>query len=380
MFISTLALSPAASSSAQTAISTNQWVLPADESMESIALVMAEQLLVEGRTFDDSFWIVAGQAELNGKFGNDVWLLSTIAHLNGGFADHARIMAQTITVNGTVSNGLWAVGGSIMTTTNSSLHGKQLLVSDNLALNGHIEGDVYARARQVTIGGTIVGNIMVHGDDIVIRPGTTVIGDLVYSTTNQSIVLDSNSHVSGTLRHHREPADSFNIPPSWIAALQVFWFCAALLVGIPFVILFPNLTGQSVRHLRLVLWKCGLIGIAVMFGMPFMIVVAMFTVIGIPMAMVLGATYGLALYFGKFTAALAIGTAILGRRGQISLAGALVSLVCGLFLFYSMALLPYVGSTLQTAATAFGTGSIILTIASSRGRIKEESEKPTTSP
>jgi len=375
-----LALPAALAANAQITAATNLWVLPADQTLESVSLVVSEQLLVEGQTFDDTFWVVGGDADLKGKFGNDVWLLATIARLNGGFADHARVLAQTVHVDGIISNGLWAAGGSIITTTNSILYGRQLLISDSLTLNGHIEGDVYARAHRVTIGGTIVGDIRLYGDDIVIRPGTTVIGDLVYVTTNQSIVLDANSHVSGTLLHMEEPAISLMISPKWIALLQVFWFSAALLVGIPFILLFPNLTGQSVRHLRLGLWKCGLIGIATMFGLPFMIMVAIITVIGIPFGFVLGAAYGLLLYLGKFTAALAIGTAVLGRRGQISLSGALLSLVCGLFLFYSMSLLPFVGASLQTAATAFGAGSLILTMAMSRGRIKEESEKTSTSP
>jgi len=379
LIITSLILPAVSTAFAQLSTSTNQWILPADETLESVSLVVAEHAQVEGQTFDDSFWVIGGETDLNGKFGNDVWLLTTIARLNGSFADHARVLAQTINVDGIISNGLWAAGGSIITTTNSILYGRQLLMSDNLALNGHIEGDVYARAHRVTIGGTIVGNIKLYGDDIVVRPGTTVIGDLVYVTTNQSIVLDANSHVSGNLLHVEEPDVSMMISPKWIALFQLFLFSAALLVGIPFILLFPNLTGQSVRHLRLGMWKCGLIGIAVMFGMPFMILVASVTIIGIPLALVLGASYGLIIYVGKFSAALAIGTALLGRRGQISLSGALLSLVCGLFLFYSMSLLPYVGASLQTAATAFGAGSLILTIATSRGQIKEESEKTSTS-
>lgn len=380
LLIAALAVPAARNASAQITAATNQWVLPADQSLDSVSLVVAEQALVEGQTFDDTFWVIGEEADLNGKFGNDVWLLTTAARLSGSFADHARVLAQSIQVDGIISNGLWAAGGSIITTTNSILYGRQLLVSDSLTLNGHIEGDVYARAHRVTLGGTIVGDIKLYGDDIVIRPGTTVIGDLVYVTTNQSIVLDANSHVSGTLLHLEEPVISMMISPKWIALLQLFWFSAALLVGIPFILLFPNLTGQSVRHLRLAMWKCGLIGIASMFGLPLMIMVAMITVIGIPFGLVLGAAYGLLIYLGKFSAALAMGTALLGRRGQISLSGALLSLVCGLFLFYSMALLPYVGASLQTAATAFGAGSLILTMATSRGRIKEESEEPSTSP
>jgi len=379
LLIAALVISAARNASAQITAATNQWVLPADQSLDSVSLVVAEQALVEGQTFDDTFWVIGEEADLNGKFGNDVWLLTTAARISGSFADHARVLAQSIHVDGIISNGLWAAGGSIITTTNSILYGRQLLVSDSLTLNGHIEGDVYARAHRVTLGGTIVGDIKLYGDDIVIRPGTTVIGDLVYVTTNQSIVLDANSHVSGTLLHLEEPVISMMISPKWIALLQLFWFSAALLVGIPFILLFPNLTGQSVRHLRLAMWKCGLIGIATMFGLPIMIMVAMITVIGIPLGLVLGAAYGLLIYLGKFSAALAMGTALLGRRGQISLSGALLSLVCGLFLFYSMALLPYVGASLQTAATAIGAGSLILTMATSRGRIKEESEEPSTS-
>lgn len=352
-------------------ISTNAWTLESVDTIESVSFVLAQDITVNGRTLDDSFWLAQDTVELNGKFGNDVWVLGMNAKLNGAFADHARVAAQSVTVNGIVSNGLWAVAATISASTNTHLYGDQFLYSDQLSLLGHIEGNVFAKARVITLGGTIIGDVRLVGDDIVIRPGTTILGNLHYITTNQSIVLDSNSQVSGDLYHMPAPAASMGAASSPRAAwlLTLYFFGAAILVGIPMMILFPNYTGLAVRCLRVSLWKCGLAGIAATFGAPFIIVAIAVTVIGLPLAAVIAALYGLVMYLGKFAVALAIGSTLLHKRGQISLSGALLSLVTGLFLYYSLAFIPYVGSSLQATATAFGTGALMVAALTGRGRI-----------
>ncbi|HMO05900.1 MAG TPA: polymer-forming cytoskeletal protein [Kiritimatiellia bacterium] len=350
------------------ATSTNQWELGPMDTIDSVAFVIAPDIAVRGRTHDDSFWLAQGRALLDGDFGNDAWALAMTAHLGGTFRDHARVAAQTITVDGVVSNGLWALGGSVAVATNAHLGGAQFIVADQVSLLGHIEGPVYARGRSVTLGGTIIGSVHLIGDDIVIRPGTTIIGDLHYITTNRSIVLDANSQVSGNLRHLPAPPVSARDPATELV-FATFFFVAALLVGIPWILAFPNLTGHAVRNLRFSLWRCGLLGIALLFGAPMLLLAIALTVLGLPLAAVLASFYGLVIYLGKFFTALAIGSALLQKRGQISLAGALLSLVTGLFLYYSMAFIPVIGASLQATATAFGAGALVLAVWSGRGRV-----------
>jgi len=355
------------------ATSTNVWELGPMDTIDSVAFVIAPDIAVQGRTHDDSFWLAQGRASLDGDFGNDAWALAMTAHLGGTFRDHARIVAQAITVNGVVSNGLWALGGSVAVATNAHLGGTQFIVADQVSLLGHIEGPVYARGRSITLGGTIIGSVHLVGDDIVIRPGTPIIGDLHYITTNRSIVLDANSQVSGSLRHLPAPPIGARNPQAELV-FATYFLVAALLVGIPWILAFPNLTGRAVRNLRFTLWRCGLIGIALLFGAPMLLLAIALTVLGLPFAAVLAAFYGIVLYLGKFFTALAIGSALLQKRGQISLSGALLSLVTGLFLYYSVAFIPVVGASLQATMTAFGAGALVLAVWSGRGRVGAKPE------
>ncbi|HMP97200.1 MAG TPA: polymer-forming cytoskeletal protein [Kiritimatiellia bacterium] len=361
---------------------TNHWVLEPEAVLERLSFVAAPTITADGAARDDSFWMASDEIALGGKFDNDVWAFASTVRLSGVFADHARVIARTVHLDGIVSNGLWAAGLSVATTTNSQLRGTQLIAGDTLTLLGHIDGDVFARGRQVTLGGEINGDVLVSGQDIIVRPGTIIRGDFRYITTNQTLVLDANSRVEGTMRRMEPPAAStdFTWSPGTSIWLEIYWFAASLLVGALFMLLFPGITGRSVQSLRGSMVKCGLIGLASVFGLPFVLFLIVFTVVGIPLALVLGASYGLLLYLGKIPLALALGSALLQRRGAISLTTALVALVVGLFLFYGMSLVPYLGSSLQTAATAFGTGSLILGLAAGRGRVgivaTEKTEQP----
>lgn len=354
------------------AIGTNIWVFGAEEYTESVSFIMADGIEADGRAYDDVFWM-AGQARVDGRFDNDVWLLASQASLGGQYEDHLRVLGQKVEVSGNVSNGFWAVGGSITATTNSVLNGDHLFLGNNLTLLGNIEGNVHARAQRITLGGTMVGNITVYGDEIMVRPGTTIVGNFVYVTTNQTIVLDSESNVTGIMKHIDAEVATSLFAPKWNLMFELYLLGAAILVGFPFIMLFPGPTGSAIRALRVNLIRCGMVGLLFIILVPILILLAAMSVLGLPLALVLGATYGLILYLGKFSVALAVGSSILGRRGQISTTGALLSLVVGLFVFYSIAVIPFVGGSLQIVAIAFGTGSLALTIFAKRGRVKQSS-------
>lgn len=355
-------------------VTTNAWSLPDGESIERLSFVIAPEIAMAGEARNDSFWISQGPLQLDGRFGNDVWAIADAAHLNGLFSDHARIIARSINVQGVISNGLWALAMSISSSTNSSLTGDNLIVADTLSLLGRIDGNLYARARQITLGGLITGDVFLTGDDIIIRPGTTIAGRLRYATTGEPVALDASSKVEGGLSRIELP-DNGVAPASLSLLTLLFWFTAALLTGIPVMLIFPRFTGNAVQSLRANLIKCGLAGLVGLILIPMVTAFIFVTIVGIPLALVMAAGYGIILYLGKFPVALAIGTALLQRRGQLSLSLALVALVIGLFLFYALSLVPVLGSSLQAAATAFGTGSILVALAASRGHVRNQQQE-----
>ncbi len=344
-------------------LTTNQWAMAEGDIMEHIAAIAAPRIAMDGRARDDSFWFGTEEVRLSGWFENDAWVLSPVARLQGSFSDHARVLAQTITVDGQVSNGLWAVGLSIGTTTNSMLIGDHFLLADTLSLLGNVEGNIWARSRRITLGGTIHGNVRLYGDDIVIRPGTIILGNLTYTTTNRPIVLDNRTKVSGELKRV-DPAGIRGdaLMSGGTMAFQLFWFAGALLTGCILLALFPAYFGRVATNLNGNLWRCGLAGVGFVFTTPFVAAAFVFILVGIPFALVLGASYGIILYLGKIPVALAIGSAILRRSGSLNFSRAVLGLVIGLILYYSLSLIPLLGESLQMAATAFGAGSLILSL------------------
>lgn len=351
--------------------STNTWRLEATDWLERATFVIAPGVEVAGGAKNDSFWI-AETIQLDGIFRNDAWAIGAETRLNGTFDDHARVAARSLHVNATISNGLWAAAGSIATTTNSSLGGDNYLFANNLSLLGNIDGNLHARGNQITLGGTITGDVHLYGNDIVIRPGTIINGSVHYESAGEPIIVGSASKVSGEVKRMSPPSGE-DETSSWQFTFSLFsglfWFAAALIVGIPFMLIFPRFTGKAVQGLRASTVKCGLVGLAALILTPIFLFLLFFTIVGIPMVFVTAAGYGLLLYLGKFPVALAVGSALLMRRGQISFSLALLALVIGLAVFYSMALVPFVGGSLQTAASAFGAGSILIALVAGRGRV-----------
>ncbi len=357
-------------------VSSNTWAMAEYATVDRATFVFAPGIDMQGEALDDTFWFGADLVTLAGRYRNDVWAFGEKAELKGVFDDHARVIARSLFIDGTISNGLWALAASVSTTTNSMLHGDQYILGETLSLLGHIEGNLYARGNQITLGGKITGDVLLYGDDIVIRPGTTVIGSLRYVTAGQPIVLDANSQVAGELEQvtgtDGEVAAATDLAGQIGLYSRLYWLGAALVVGIPFMLIFPRFTGQAVQGLRGRMTKCGLIGLAALIITPFVLIFVFFTIIGIPLVFLAGVSYWLLIYLGKIPVALAVGSMILQRRGEISLPMAVLALVIGLFLFYGVALVPVIGGSLQLAATAFGVGSLLHALSAGRGRIRNK--------
>lgn len=359
-------------------VATNTWTLGTDETIERILFVTAPAIHASGEAKNDTFWLSQADITLDGQFNNDVWAFGDTIRLGGHFADHVRAVGRSLVVHGRISNGLWAAATSISTTTNAWLGGDHFITADTVSLLGTIDGNLVARGRQITLGGHINGEVYLYGDDIVVRPGTTVSGSLNYITIGQPVVLDATSHVEGKLRKIDPPTgETFGTGLNFY--WQLYWFIAALLTGLPFVLIFPRFTGLAVQQLRGNLLKSGMVGLAALLLGPVLIIMTFVTIIGIPFSFVLGSGFGLFLYLGKFPVALAIGTALLQHHKQVSLPSALLALVIGLVVVYGLAMIPYAGSSLQTAASAIGFGSLLLTLAAGRGGAQDSQQKSQTS-
>ena len=315
--------------------------------------------LPAGKTLaEETLWIAYG-LDIQGKAARDLWLLATTAvQFDGETGGDLRLLAGSSAVlNGEARQNLLAYARGLQLTTNSVVRGQAALFGSSVICEGVVEGDAWIVADSVTLGGRWAGNVRVRANEIRIAPGTTIAGNLVY-TSSKTLVYDSSVAIAGTVTQKNDllPQPTF----AGRVVLHGYLFLAALLVGMPFVGIFPMLAGGAVRKLRTSPWRVLFAGaITILFG-PFLIAFAFMTVIGIPLALLLGALYAALAYLSHIVIALWLGHMLLRASGPQTFARVLSTLTVGLFLLYFSAAIPGVVSFMALPVLLLGTGALVL--------------------
>lgn len=323
---------------------TNALVLAADESLPDETGMLGQELDIRGRA------------------DHDLWLAANSVRFVGDCAGDLRLLARSAVLSGTAQQNLLAYAAGLQMATNAVIHGQVALFGNHVICEGQIDGDAWIVAQSATLGGQWGGTVRVQADEIRVAPNTVIAGDLVYAAP-KAPVLDSSVSIGGTVRPRTsllpDVVGSSGTTLRNRLGLHGFLFLAALLVGMPFVGLFPLLAGSAVRNLQASPWRTLVAGlITVMMG-PFLIGFALMTVVGIPLALVLGAAYILLTYLSHIVIALWIGHRLVRTPGPQSFGQVLLALAAGLFILYFATALPGVASFIALPIVVLGAGALV---------------------
>jgi len=327
---------------------TNTVVLPADATFAEETLCMGYRIQIQGTAEKDLGLAGVSLVEFDGVSKGDL-----------------RIMAGSAILDGQAKQNLMAYASGLQLTSNSVVQGEAALFGNNVICEGRVDGPALIFAQSLTLGGHWGGNVRIHAQKIRIVPGTTIAGDLIY-TAPKPLIVDSSVEIGGALTEQKvmTPAsEAFSLAAfRQRAEFLGYLFMAALLAGMPFIGFFPAFAGRAVRHLSTSPWRVLLAGVVTVVPIPFAIGFIFFTVIGIPLAILMSTLYLSLTYLSHIIIALWIGHKLLRAQGPQSFSKVLAALATGLFILYAAAAIPGVAGLLAMPIVILGTGSLALAL------------------
>ncbi|MBT8043113.1 MAG: polymer-forming cytoskeletal protein, partial [Pontiella sp.] len=323
----------------------------------------------------DEQWVLTGLAETEGIFKNDLHILSgNPLHLNGTFEGNisgmastdanlagtclrnVRLSGKTVKIDGSVGGNVMALAETIIIGTNAVIEGNVRLFGTSIIQEGTIRGNAHlSSARIVTLGGAIGGNVKVVAPDILIPRDTTIGGNLSYTANKE--LFPPEGAVAGTLA--RVVPEAQPLFSTARLTTKAMWFMAAFLAGVPFIALFPMTTAMAGQLVRKAPWKCLLVGFLASGALPVFGIMCVSSIIGVPLGVLILASWGLMFYLSRIIMGLVIGTLIL-RRGGTSIARVLLAMAIGLAGIYLTTVIPSIGVPVQMMVLWLGMGSFIL--------------------
>jgi hypothetical protein len=234
------------------------------------------------------------------------------------------------------------------------------------SVDGTVNGSLTAFDAPVTISGRVNGDVMVFNGRVELRSGANVTGDVV---SQNDPVVASGATIGGTSKRLQTNTNWEGF--GWAGKLA-WWLAVSvstLVVGLVLVWLVGRGAARILEAGRTRVGPSIGLGLLLFFGLPVLAVIALVTVVGIPLGLGLLAALLLIYALGYSASGWILGRSILRRPSSWFLA-----FLAGWAILRVVALVPILGGLVWFAAVVFGLGALAVAIWRAR------SANPATAP
>ncbi|MEK7164777.1 MAG: polymer-forming cytoskeletal protein [Patescibacteria group bacterium] len=266
-----------------------------------------------------------------------------------------------IIVNAPVAGDIRVAGGQV--TINSKVGGNVTVAGGQVSFGpmSEVAGSVGAWAGQVRMAGTVNGDVYVQtgkGVDLQIDPNAVIGGTLTYKATDKNEALLAGTTAKEVIFQERpRRANDFAGVGYFFHLISLF---GLLVVGLVLVSIAPKALRRSIEeslnHAKQNIWW----GLLALFAVPVGVIFLLFTLIGIPLALILLAGYLMVIYLATVFSGLVVGDYIFRyfKKGSHTVSLFWVMMM-GVLVLWLLGRIPFVGGIVMFIATVWGMGMMI---------------------
>jgi cytoskeletal protein CcmA (bactofilin family) len=235
---------------------------------------------------------------------------------------------------------------------------KDVFVADgDVTVRGTVDGDVVVADGDVTLRGNVTGNVVTFAGTATLGRRAHVDGDVLYGDKKPKVA--PGAQVGGKIKKVKGE----DISGGALALQFGIWLAvtiSVLILGLILLALFPKAADAVARTAKARTGRAMLIGLLTFFLIPIAGIIALITIVGLP----LGAGLLLAmlpLYGLAYTASAFVVGRLVSKQGA-----RIVAFIVGLAILRVLALVPFLGGLVWFLATILGLGALL--VAAQRAR------------
>lgn len=345
-----------------TGAKTGNSIYVAKDEIVSGNLYAAGQTITVDGTISGDLIAAAQNINVNGRIEGDIIAAAQNITINGEVGGDVRIAGNSLTINGAIARNVNAFGANIIFGANSRIGWDVYLASATTEIRGTIDGGLSGRAGQALIIGKIGKNInlkLTGGNSdqkLTVAPEAIINGDIIYTSKNTAKISEKAS-IAGKVEQKTLQTKETNWFWLWLWN-KLFVIFSALVVGLVLIFLGKNITPKILAKIKEKPLKMLAPGLIIMFVLPPIALVLTFTLIGIPLALIIGAWWFAAIYVAKIITAILVGQIIIKKLIKKENPNLLWSLVLGVIICWLLFSIPFVGWILGLIAIWLGLGGI----------------------
>jgi hypothetical protein len=308
--------------------------------------------------------LAGGQVATDGEISGSVLAAGGTVDIRGTVKRSVRIAGGDVTAAAQVGRDLTAAGGTVTLSRDSHVTGDVWIAAAHAAVNGAIGKNLDVIGANIAISGTIEGDAHLRGRWITIGPNAVIHGHLSYESDTEASIA-SGAHIDGgvTRGDWETPRQAGAVMTVVGYAAKIVLAIALLAAGLLFILVFP---GYSLNAARLIglrpLASLGL-GFALLIATPVAVIIAMVSMLGAILGLVVLAAYFISLLLAVLTATIYLGDAVLRLLGRGPVTGfgrRLAALILGVIALMILSGVPFVGFFVVLGVFVFGLGAFYL--------------------
>ena len=237
--------------------------------------------------------------------------------------------------------------------------GEVVVVHGTATVAGVVRGDVIVVDGSISVTGQVSGSLVSVNGPVTLGPNAQVLGDVIASGR---IRIEDGASVGGDVREgtaftFRTPIDVFGPLAAWLAVVM-----STLLLGALLLFLVPRGAEAVAAEALGSPWAAAGIGLAAFLALPLTGVLAVLTLVGLPLG--LGLLLGL---FLLYSVGFAWSVFVVGRALWHRPRSRWIALAIGWGIVAAVSAIPVAGAIVWFAGAAFGLGAMAIATWRARG-------------
>jgi hypothetical protein len=313
----------------------------------------------DGKTNGD-FVAIAEDAEISRGVGGDVYALGrNVIVTDDDKLQNIAVGGANVNVSVKDARNIYAAGADLNVRADNAAG--VYLAGLGVTLTGDAT-DAYVVAGSAHIDGNIKENLVIRSDNVVFGDDATVGGRVTIYSKKHATLPDS---IDSTRVTYKSPslfgknADAQNTggAPTGIRRITLIFMVsgvvAAVLLSLGLNATRPEFFSGKADGFRRRVWGDLIRGLAAIIVLPVVAVALLFTVVGVPIGVLLAAAYAIVLYLAPVVTGTVLGRVIFKRMNRFASGAICVGIL------KILALIPWFGMFVSLAAALYGMGAVV---------------------
>jgi cytoskeletal protein CcmA (bactofilin family) len=336
-------------------------VVAPGETLDDDLFASGQTVTVAGRVVGDVYAI--GQTVVvTGTVDGDLIAAAQQVVVDGTINGDVRATGGTVTVNGRVGRSVTAGAQQVNVSSSGRVDGSMVAAGETISLFGPVGRGITAGGGTLQLGGSVGGKVLAWATTLSLGPNTHIAGDLDYRSDHQAEI--PNGTVAGRVQY--QPIERQQRQEPLLNGLFDFgglvWLIGSAIVGALAIIYAPRASARAVELGRQQPLPSFGVGLLALCAVPLAALVIGATLVGIPLALVVGALYWAGLILAWPALGLVVGTEVARQVRRSEPLPVLGALVVGLIVLHLVTHLPIVGGLVAFLGLAFGLGLIVQSV------------------